>query len=329
MDGNQNNDNIIFNPVGDNSAPEPPMDNPTVEQPIMETPTVPEMPVENVAEVQAQIESPTVVPQVAEVPLEQQAPVETVAQPEVTTPTTEMVEPQKRSKAPIIVVILLLVVAAVVVIFVIKPFSKENSSNGGSSGGGNGKATCIEKIKTQGTMSSNGVSAIIYGDTQYIMDVDYDFITAVADFDDLLFNICYTDEDISSVNFQAFSTTKTKKVVSYEIYDSKNDKILEAKDTASLLKELGYHSYGKHTEEAKVVNIGSTPGFGYSGEKTYSYYDVEIEFNNGTKVEAKYKVFSGTTNKIDLLKENEKYTFNFEVSEGTLDPVEYTITDFN
>ena len=318
-------------PMMDNVAPQPPMvDNSVPQAPMMDSMqqmpmvdnSVPQAPmIDNVAPqmpVMDSVPQTPAVDTVPPVPEPNQTPVDSTA-PQVVTaiPATET----KKSSIPMIIGIVVVLAVICVVVFVVKPFSKD--SDGGSS---TGKGNCVEKVKSEGYMGFNGQSAIASGDTQYVFDssTDDDFLTTVMKLDDLVFNICYTDKGASSVNFHVGSTTKTKMVVSYEIYDTVNNKVLNAKNKDSLLQELGYHSYGKHTEEATVVSLDSDSGYGIG----YKFYNIEIEFASGRKVEAEYKVTNDQKDNFELLKENEKYTFDFEVTEDTFDPVKYTIIDF-
>jgi hypothetical protein len=259
---------------------------------------------------------PTMESSVPPVPEPNQTPVDSTA-PQVVTATPA---PEKSNNLPMIIGIVVVLAVICVVVFVIKPFSKDDNS--GSGGGSN----CVEKIKSEGYMGFNGQSAIASGNTQYVFDksFDSDLIETVMEFDDLAFNICYTEKGASSVNFHVGETTKTRMVVSYEIYDTVNNKTLKPTDKTTLLKELGYHTYGKHTEEATVIKLDSDAGYGFG----YKYYNIELEFANGRKVEAEYKLTDGQKDNYELLKENQKYTFDFEVTEDTFDPIVYTIIDF-
>ena len=241
-----------------------------------------------------------------------------------TNPNTET----KKNNKPLLFIIIgvLVVVIACVVIFVIKPFSKEN----GDSDSNDGKISCVENIKNEGYMSSGDQLGMASGDTQYVFGPKFDtnFIMKAVSFDEIVLNICSSDKNTSSFDFNLGETTKTRVVDSFELVDKNTNKKLEAKDIDTLLTELGYHTYGKHSEEAKLVSKSDSPEFGIDGDKSYIYYKLEIAFSNGKVIEANYKVEDKNNDKSAMLKENENYTFDFEVSEGMFGSVEYTVTSF-
>lgn len=245
------------------------------------------------------------------------------------TPVNQPVEaPKKKSNMPIIIIVI--VVLAVAGYFIYNKMSNGSDGSTSSQSSSSKGSNCIEDVHFEGSMSMDGVTGIAVGDTQYVFDTsfDADFISSLSNFDDIKINLCYSNKK-PSTNFQVGSTTKSKTVESIELFDKNTNKKLNATNTKDLLKELGYHSFGKHTEEATLISISSSSSFGFSGGESYESYDTEIEFANGRKVNAEYKVFKGQTDKSKQLQQGQKYTFDFEVEEDTFDVFSYTITDFN
>lgn len=194
-----------------------------------------------------------------------------------------------------------------------------------------GAGACIDSLEYNGSMLFGDYFAIGSNDTQYIFDskFDIDFLSKVIKFDNVSFKICYTKTNNSLYNFHVGDTTKSKKVESFELYNTNNNKKINSTNINDLLKELGYHSYGKHTEKAKVLEVEKYPSFGFSDGQSFVSYDVNIEFTNGVKVEAKYIVLANQENKIDELENGKEYTLIFEVKEDTFNPVQYVINDFS
>lgn len=194
-----------------------------------------------------------------------------------------------------------------------------------------GKSTssgCIDDFKKDMAMSSNGIVAMSSGDTQYVFDSSYDtdFLFALSKFENLRIKICYNDANTSSINFQIGDTNKTQMVSSLELYDE-NGKQIKANNINELLKELGYHAYGKYTEKVKVIDFSKNYDYAYINGKSAKIYDVTIELSNGKKVDAEYTVIKDQTDKINELEKGKEYTVDFEVKEDTFEPMVYTITD--
>ncbi len=175
------------------------------------------------------------------------------------------------------------------------------------SGGGGGKEECTQNLKFEASMETNGTLAIGNGDTQYLFDSSQDtnFIKQAISIDDIEYKICYTGS--KDVNFHVASTTKSKQAKSIEFYDPETKQKINAKDMNTLLTEMGYHGYGYHTEEAKVVSI--------------DYFSIEIELKSGKVVEADLSDNSLRSQ----LQEGQTYTFEFDVQEDTLDGFKYVI----
>ena len=311
------NTNPIPNEVGNidpnNMVPEPPVQE-VVEQP-MEAPLPPVgEPVET-----APVETP--VETVSEQPVES-APVEQPAEQQPAGP--QEVQPKKKSNVVAIIIVILFIGAAGY--FLYNKFFAGNNSGGSSSLGG---GSCIEDFKSEGSMSLNGQMAVASGDTQYIFDSSFntDFISAAMDFEDVKLKLCYKSGN-ASANFHVGSTTNSKNVESYELYNRTNNSKINATDIGGLLKELGYHAFGQYTEEATLIEIDSYPGFGFSNGETYTNYDVKIKLSSGKEVEATYRVGEGQTDRHSELEANKQYTFDFEVQEDTFDAFKYVITDF-
>lgn len=142
------------------------------------------------------------------------------------------------------------------------------------------KKICIDNFKSEITTTFNNQMVISSGDTQYIFDSRFDpgFISKAINFDNLKIKICYTNAPATKLKFQLGESTKTKMVDNFELYEKTNNKKINATNINELLKELGYHTYGKYTEEATIVEMNSTPKWGYSSGKHYISYSLKIEF---------------------------------------------------
>ena len=242
-------------------------------------------------------------------------------------PVYEYTPEQAPKKNPLGILIILIIIAVAGYFGYTKFFANSDSESNSDSK----NASCIDNFETSGYMTTDGKMAVEQGDTQYIFDskFDFDLLDVAFHSDDIRVKVCYSDMDDSSVNFHVGNTTKSSKVVSFELYNKADNKKIEAKTANDLIAELGYHSVGEHTEEATVIEKSDFPGVGFSGDKTYTYYTLTIEFSNGKKVEADYVIYQGQTSKIDQLEVGKKYTFNFNVEEDTFEILKYTITNFN
>ena len=223
-------------------------------------------------------------------------------------------EPKKKKSSIIIPVIIVLAVVGFVI------FTDLNSQAG----------NCINDIIYDGSISSDNMIAIGYGDTQYVFDSSFDteLIEMVMHLEDISMNICYKNVKGQRIDFHVGNTTKSKMVDSFELYDRTNNKKINAKTTDDFLKELGYHSYGKHSDQAKVIETSKYPTGSFSGGVSYKKYGIVLEFTNGKKVEAIYKVQYGHADNFKKLEEGKTYTFDFVVEKDTFEPIVYTITDF-
>ncbi len=228
-----------------------------------------------------------------------------------------VVEEKPKKKNNIILIIGIIAILCVVGYFIYNKFISNQND-------------CIE-LKNEGSMSFDNQLAIQSGDTQYVFSskFDIDFISTAIKFDNIKLNVCSTSQDNSSINFHVGDTTNTRMVESYELIDSDTGKKINANNTNELLKELGYHSYGTYKEEATVIETDDYGTFGYISGMGCRIYDIELQLSSGKKVIAKYTVYDKQINKNELLKKNQKYTFDFEVKEETFEPIVYIIKDFN
>ncbi|MBR1386521.1 MAG: hypothetical protein IJ568_06795 [Bacilli bacterium] len=154
------------------------------------------------------------------------------------------------------------------------------------------------------------------------------FIEQSTKFDEISYNICYTNLKKSDTSLYVFGATESKKIESIELYNNKTNKKINSKDIDLLITELGFHSYGKHLEKAKVTYISNTVGFGFDeNNNKFSNLKMTIEFENGLVVDANYRFYK-TNDKINLLKINNSYLFEFEVINGITNPIQYIISDF-
>ena len=190
-------------------------------------------------------------------------------------------------------------------------------------------AKCVENVKFDGYMSMGSKVSMSVEDVQYDLDsskTDTKFIMEAYKFDDVVFKVCYTPGKAGSVTVG--ESTEYRNVERIELYDANTLQKLKAKDVDSLLKELGYHAYGTHTEKAKVISIDTMGGFGYGDEGSYIYHDMELQFSNNKVIEARYKVFENQQDRAKQIEKNKEYTFTFTVEEDVFNPIAYTITDF-
>ena len=238
---------------------------------------------------------------------------------------TQYLYEQELRKKRIIIIIVIILMLGLLGYFGYNKFFANKSNNSV------GKSNCIDDFKVEGKMLFDNVLGIKSGDIQYIFDSKYDvnFISKAVDFsDDINFKVCYTNVKNLSVDFQIGDTKSSKEATSIELYDKTSGKKITATNIDKLLNELNYHSYGEHTEEGTVVKVDSYPNYKYISNKSYLNYDLEIEFSNGKKVEAIYRVVSEKESKIAELEEGKKYMFDFTVQSDRFNPIEYIITDF-
>ena len=172
---------------------------------------------------------------------------------------------------------------------------------------------------------------ISYDDMKYYFDENYD--------DDLIIEalkqeyagvkICYKDIDTSKYNiYNGEDPNRIKEVISAEIYDLTNNKKINANSKDSLLKELGYHTPGKYTEEIKVIELSDITGAGSKNGKNFTIYNLRIQLSSGKELYATYDVYEGQHDKYKLLKVGQTYKADIEVEENLFDGLEYVITDF-
>lgn len=148
------------------------------------------------------------------------------------------------------------------------------------------------------------------GKVQYIFGEEYkddfEFIQSLMAFDEIAYNICHEDYKETDSMFYIGSTMKSKKVTEYNIYDSTTNKKIKSRDVKSLIAELGYHSYGKHSEKLKVVSI----------DDSLVITHLTLELKNGKKIEL--SAIDIENEKLKKLKEGKKYRFDFEVKESSI-----------
>lgn len=199
---------------------------------------------------------------------------------------------------------------------------------------GSGEIECINDFESDITLSFDGtmyLKAVGDDDNQYILNPTFDveFISSAMKFDEVRLKICYVDIDLSSENLHIGGTTSAKMIDSFELYNRSTNKRIKANKVNDLIEELGYHSYGKYTEEAILSDFDDSPSYGYSSDfGEYLAYDLTLQFTNGIKVEADYIIYADIEDKTKLLKVGNKYNFTFEVKKDILDPLKYVITDF-
>ena len=112
----------------------------------------------------------------------------------------------KSNMSKIILAIAVLLIAVGAVLFFMNSGSGEKTKN---------KDNCIDKVKPEGFMGMNDQFAMASGKTQYVFgsSFDTDFISKVAEYDFIAFNICIKEGDTSSVSFQVGETTETNSTV--------------------------------------------------------------------------------------------------------------------
>ncbi len=223
-----------------------------------------------------------------------------------------------KNKKNVITIVLVVILLFSVGFFIFDELKSSSSSS------------CIEDVKFEGAMMMDDVLGLELGNTQYIFDSKFnnDFIMDFYTFEEIKINMCYSNKEVSA-DFQVGSTTLSKKVKSIEFYDRNNNKKLNSTNTNDLLKELGYHPYGTYQEEVTLVDISDSPMIGISDDESYMVYKTEIEFANGKKVKANYKVTNEQQDKSTQLLKGKKYTISFISEKGIGEPISYTITDFN
>lgn len=233
----------------------------------------------------------------------------------------------------IIIVALVLVVIGAIIYFVLsKPSNNKSSNNNSSNDSGvnmKNKDNCIENFEADASTRSNDDFIISKGDTQYIFATSPNnkFINVALKFEEVSLNICFSNTN-ESKDFTVGSATKSKKIDVYELRNKTTGNKIKAKNLDDLIKELGYHPYGKHTEEVEILDINTYPTYGSEGNQTYSGYPIKIKLASGKEIEAKYIVYKNQENKIETLEKNKKYTIDFETKEGFMEPIDYLISDF-
>lgn len=330
-----------------NNTPVETLDEPTPEVPVANEPVNPADLVEPVLPV---VEQPSTEPPVSNEPLQpnqvqqpNQVPITEPLPVNNPLPSIESLQQLQQSqqpeqpiktssnKTPIFIIVGVVIVALLVGGYFL--FNKPTSSNGGGESNGGASSSlgknCTKISEIEGNGSFDDISYIETGDTQYFFDgiVDGEILAIAFDFVEVEATICYKELDNSKVEFHAGETTKTRQVESIEFYDTSNNKKISANNKKEFLKELGYHSAGKYTEKAKVVDKEDYPGSGYADGKSYTFYNIYIELSSGKKVSTLYNVYEGQENKFSKIQKGETYTFDFEVKEDLFDVMEYTITD--
>ena len=246
------------------------------------------------------------------------------------TPVQGPQAPMPKKKNNTFMIIIVVIIVGLVGLYFFTNKADDNDGNGGK-GAIQGNGNCIEITKLDMTSKLNGSFYLASGDTQYIFgpELNGDFLYTACSMGKITFKVCHTKVDSSLMQFQLGSTTKSRKVTSYEMYNQETGKKINATNESDLIAELGYHSYGEHTEEATLTILDDYKNWALDSSNggRYTYYKLEIELLSGKKVEAIYKITNGQTDKINELEEGKKYKFTFSVSKDSFGKLVYTITD--
>ena len=139
-----------------------------------------------------------------------------------------------------------------------------------------------------------------------------------------LFKVLNDYDDYVRVDIYYTQEGNEKLIVDYKLFiKSNNEDISNVSTESELRKKIGLYSEGTHTATMTLTEIG-IPGFGISGDESYTYSNFTFKDNKNIEYEMQYM---NPNNDLNLVKGN-TYNVTFEVTKGTFD-YEYNIKSIN